>query len=344
MICFRSTFGSIDNFGPRNAEPPLAAKLVLERTAGGQEPMISQRITSIEKRLSKLLQQQRIVGPDFSLFQQMSTFESRLFRAMFNDSDSDDVIAVAVSSATAAAAIAAAAAAAAAATAAAAADDTAASAVLPTASPPATADVAAATVAAADIAAAPSSSAAVASPPRYVAEVVSVESDEEDAPPPPPVPARRQRRRLTLATSSGSGSASSSMHRYADVIDETRDACRSHAIQVCAELMGSSARVCKRLGQLLARESGSHCYVGATVNPVRRWCGDTDTGMIGHEAKYMRMVVFAISKSGARARRLETSLISTARQLAPASCDNVASDGRGQSQRGPNFLYVCFRW
>ena len=133
------------------------------------------------------------------------------------------------------------------------------------------------------------------------------------------------------------------MHRYADVIGETRDACRIHAIQVCPELLGSSARVCHRLGQLLARESGSICYVGATVNAVRRWLGDPDTGMIGHHVKYRLMVVFALSKSGKRARRLETSLISTARRLAPGRCDNVAPDGRGQSQRGQNFLYVCLR-
>ena len=156
---------------------------------------------------------------------------------------------------------------------------------------------------------------------------------------------RRSLRSASRNTSTSSGSGSSiSIHRYDDVIESTLRHSRIHPIFVGPELQGSAAASAGRLLSLLACEpTNERFYVGATVNVVRRWLGDAGSGMRGHREKYSRMFVIAVSKPGTRSRRLESTLIRTARTIDPDRCDNKAVDGRGQSSDGPNFMYVCFR-
>ena len=94
--------------------------------------------------------------------------------------------------------------------------------------------------------------------------------------------------------------------------------------------------------RMLVDSCDSRCfYVGATVDPVRRWLGSqyTDRGspMPGHQDTWNCMFMVALQL---RARELETQLITFAKLHWPDRCSNIANDARGQC-RGANWIYVC---
>jgi hypothetical protein len=86
-------------------------------------------------------------------------------------------------------------------------------------------------------------------------------------------------------------------------------------------------------------------YIGATVDPVRRWqgCSCTDRGdkaMSGHRRDgWSWMLLLALTTD---ARELEKRLIVEGKRKWPDLCANIASDSRGQCQ-GANWIYVCVK-
>ena len=94
-------------------------------------------------------------------------------------------------------------------------------------------------------------------------------------------------------------------------------------------------------------------YIGATVDPLRRWLGEgcnstmssTGRSMPGHSTQWNAMFLIGISSNeGGRnaARALETELIKFAKTRWPESCTNRAVDARGQCS-GTNFIYMVVR-
>lgn len=85
-----------------------------------------------------------------------------------------------------------------------------------------------------------------------------------------------------------------------------------------------------------ASHGSSEFYVGATTNPLRRWCGAGD--MPGHSRRFARMVLLAFANFDVT-YELETYLISIALDAYPRRCVNKARDARGQTA-APNFIYI----
>ena len=90
-------------------------------------------------------------------------------------------------------------------------------------------------------------------------------------------------------------------------------------------------------------------YVGATIDPIRRWLGGTsdtrETDMPGHCQHYHSMFLLGVAENEAgkpAARELETRLIRFSQEKWPDICDNKADDARGQVN-GINFMYMVVR-
>ena len=93
----------------------------------------------------------------------------------------------------------------------------------------------------------------------------------------------------------------------------------------------------------------SRFYIGATIDPIRRWLGGTSDGresdMPGHCQEYHSMYLLVVSENkGGRpvARQLETELIRFAKENWPEICANKAADARGQVD-GLNFMYMVVK-
>ena len=109
-------------------------------------------------------------------------------------------------------------------------------------------------------------------------------------------------------------------------------------------------------------------YIGATVDPVKRWFGDDhpllserlqqpgrvnhkrlrsnrDTPMEGHCSRWFAMHLIAVATNAIGsnpARVVETELISFSQRLWPQQCANIVADSRGQID-GINYIYMCER-
>lgn len=87
-------------------------------------------------------------------------------------------------------------------------------------------------------------------------------------------------------------------------------------------------------------------YIGATVNPVRRWMGDRDSlrgdkPMRGHGRDgWSIMFMLTLTTDG---RKLEQALIKYGKSNWPDLCTNIATDSRGQCP-GANWIYVCYKY
>ena len=77
-------------------------------------------------------------------------------------------------------------------------------------------------------------------------------------------------------------------------------------------------------------------YIGATVDPRRRWLGRPD--MHGHCLSWGMMFLIAYTAEG---HRIETAAIRFARRLYANRCTNKASDSRGQATGRHNFIHIC---
>ena len=87
---------------------------------------------------------------------------------------------------------------------------------------------------------------------------------------------------------------------------------------------------------------GAAFYIGATVNPQRRFLGGQSRGgsMPGHCLSWDRLTVLHLA-NGIGARRVETNLISYCKERYGHLCTNTAMDSRGVSAQEPAFVYVC---
>ena len=90
-------------------------------------------------------------------------------------------------------------------------------------------------------------------------------------------------------------------------------------------------------------------YIGATIDPIRRWLGgtsdDRESDMAGHCQEYQSMYLLAVSENKAGqpvARQLEAELIRFAQENWPEICANKAADARGQVD-GINFMYMVVK-
>ena len=106
----------------------------------------------------------------------------------------------------------------------------------------------------------------------------------------------------------------------------------------------------------LLDHSIEYFYIGATVDPLRRWLGESynstgrsstrgDSPMPGHTTMWSGMFLIGLSSNeGGRnaARVLETELIKFAKARWPELCTNRAVDARGQCS-GTNFMYMVVR-
>jgi len=106
----------------------------------------------------------------------------------------------------------------------------------------------------------------------------------------------------------------------------------------------------------LLDHSIEYFYIGATVDPLRRWLGESynsigrsstrgDSPMPGHTTLWTAMFLIGLSSNevgGNAARVLETELIKFAKARWPELCTNRAVDARGQCS-GTNFMYVVVR-
>ena len=93
----------------------------------------------------------------------------------------------------------------------------------------------------------------------------------------------------------------------------------------------------------------SRFYIGATIDPIRRWLGGTSDGresdMPGHCQEYHSMYLLAVSENkGGRpvTRQLEAELLRFAQENWPELCANKAADARGQVV-GLNFMYMVVK-
>ena len=96
------------------------------------------------------------------------------------------------------------------------------------------------------------------------------------------------------------------------------------------------ACVSKTLMQIVdSVADGDSFYVGATVNPRKRWLGRD--GFIGHCWRWSAMIMIAYTSIGLW---MEKAAIRFAQATYPQQCVNKAPDSRGQAP-GNNFIYVC---
>ena len=101
---------------------------------------------------------------------------------------------------------------------------------------------------------------------------------------------------------------------------------------------------------LMSRGDVDAFYIGATVNPRRRWLlggcqsDERQWSQSGHCHRWKGMWLIDVAENtiGNHAGRvLETSLIKFARANWPATCKNKAEDARGQCN-GVNFMYMVW--
>ena len=85
---------------------------------------------------------------------------------------------------------------------------------------------------------------------------------------------------------------------------------------------------------------GGSFYIGATVDPRRRWLGGwNDRGfMPGHCLTWDAMIVIAYTLEGPR---IETALIELAKRVWQERCTNRKPDSRGQVRGVSNYIYAC---
>jgi hypothetical protein len=81
---------------------------------------------------------------------------------------------------------------------------------------------------------------------------------------------------------------------------------------------------------------GEEFYIGATVDPRRRWLGRPD--MDGHCLTWGMMILIAYTAEG---HRIETAAIRFAKSKYGNRCTNKANDSRGQASGRHNFIYIC---
>ena len=102
------------------------------------------------------------------------------------------------------------------------------------------------------------------------------------------------------------------------------------------------AHLTQKLDSLMAGNPTRCCYVGATVDPLRRFLGGRSRGgwMDGHAKVWQWMYVVYVG-NGDDARATETMLIQHAMQSLGQRCANKVADSRGVSPHEPAFVYIC---
>ena len=102
------------------------------------------------------------------------------------------------------------------------------------------------------------------------------------------------------------------------------------------------AHLTQTLDSLMAGNPTRCCYVGATVDPLRRFLGGRSRGgwMDGHAKVWQWMYVVYVG-NGDDARATETMLIQHAMQSLGQRCANKVADSRGVSPHEPAFVYIC---
>ena len=100
------------------------------------------------------------------------------------------------------------------------------------------------------------------------------------------------------------------------------------------------------ISTLMRRYGVAYLYIGATLDPVRRWLGcasgSRESAMTVHCERWGEMYLLAIAENSIgkpAAKVLETQLIQFALKEWPMKCKNKAADARGQCP-GINFLYM----
>ena len=103
------------------------------------------------------------------------------------------------------------------------------------------------------------------------------------------------------------------------------------------------------ISSLTMRTCVTRFYIGATIDPIRRWLGgpsdDRESDMPGHCLEYQSMYLLAVSENEPgkpAARQLETELIRFAKKNWLEICANKAADARGQVD-GLNFMYMVVK-
>ncbi len=124
----------------------------------------------------------------------------------------------------------------------------------------------------------------------------------------------------------------------------------------CSHLSFSAAEHPYAVLHGLLNQRCSSFYVGATIDPIRRWLGDTgmrmlglgsgdgdgrDGRMRGHFETWTFMQVVGLYH-GPDARRMEAALITLGMQVWNEGCVNVAVDARGVSPSTPAFVYIVW--
>ena len=148
----------------------------------------------------------------------------------------------------------------------------------------------------------------------------------------------------------GDGDVYQSYGQYGDVIQSQLKSMRLRAMRWAVDLglpfkfdFMMDTNCSRSLSQAVLEVDAF--YIGATVDPVRRWlgCSWTDRGdkaMSGHGRDgWSWMLLPALTTD---ARELEKRLIVEGKRKWPDLCANIASDGRGQCQ-GANWIYVCVK-
>jgi len=97
---------------------------------------------------------------------------------------------------------------------------------------------------------------------------------------------------------------------------------------------------------LMVRMAVSRFYIGATIDPIRRWRGGTsdvrESEMPGHCQLWESMHLIAVCENELgqhAAKQLEAELIRFAKANWPETCANKVADARGQVM-GINFMYM----
>ena len=89
-------------------------------------------------------------------------------------------------------------------------------------------------------------------------------------------------------------------------------------------------------------------YVGATIDPRRRWNGAADDlwsgrgRMQGHCESYRVMILVALLMGSKHSRYVETELIREGIECYRYRCANTVVDGRGQKSHAPMCIYIVY--
>ena len=146
-----------------------------------------------------------------------------------------------------------------------------------------------------------------------------------------------------------------------NVAEELRPLWRQHKqqaadIAACVDIRFCAAQDLGSSLHAIVTQGCDSFYVGATVDPVRRWLGDVGLEIVGlagrcqgtrgplpgHIGCWAHMQVCGLF-DGATARGREASLIKYGKELWEHGCCNVALDARGVSVSMPAFVYVVWR-